>query len=184
MLKFSKILLFFYVVLFIIYIVNQFLTSLILLLFVITFVSLLINLFNLVSTLKIKEKRNANILTSLTLFLPLIGIFSIRTYEIQRVKILSAYSELVITSADIIFYENNKMKYCNSSFIGEKCYNGTYRLTYDTFYVSYNGELPSIKSTKLTRLDNKLLFLGRDNSIVYEFNIDSKYLLEEVNLLK
>jgi len=153
--------------------------SIILLLLAITFVSLLISLFKLISTFKIREKRKINILTFLILLLPLIVTISIRNYETQQEKILFGYSDGVVSSADIIFYESNKMKYCSSSLIGTECYFGKYKQNKDTFYVTYSDKLPSIRSTKLTRLDNKLLFLGEDDSIEHEFYIGNKYLLEK-----
>lgn len=125
-----------------------------------------------------KEASKKNIIATLVLIIPLIGFYFERIQgEKEDEKIvLSAYSEGVISGADITFYENEKVKYCSATLIGEQCYFGTYEMKEDTILVAYFNKSPILKSRRMVKKEKRLLFLNGKNDVEHEFYIGRKYI--------
>ena len=87
--------------------------------------------------------------------------------------IWSAYSDGVISSAEISFKENESFEYCSSTLLGNFRYKGQYTWIEDTIYLNYNNQSPMLKSTKLVVQNNNLIFLNETGNNDYSFSIDN-----------
>ncbi len=174
MLRISKILFGVYVFLLILYLgIHYLFLPLVLLTIFVSSIFLIIAVIQLLISMKKRKAIRQRWLTVVLLLIPLLGIFFYDNVEwIEENEILSAYTDGPISGADITFYENNKMKYCSMSLLGEKCYLGKYELNEDTFLVTYSNGLPNIKSTKMVKMSDKFVFLDEENEAVYEFYLD------------
>lgn len=179
MTQISKILFVVYLFLIILYIGFQFtFLPLFLLTLLITSIAAIIGMVQLIIAIKNNGDIRGNALTLILLMTsPLLLLFIIGdNNEPFKEEVLAAYSDGVISGADITFYEDKSMKYCSMSLFGEKCYNGKYELKQDTFIVTYSNFSPSLKFTKMTRLNDRLLFLSESNEIEYKFYLQNKFL--------
>lgn len=85
--------------------------------------------------------------------------------------ILSAYSDNIISGAEIYFFADNTMQYESTSLTGTSFYHGTYAIVNDTFFVEYNEDKPQLDFLKMIVDDNDLIFLNPDNDNHYRFNL-------------
>jgi len=148
--------------------------SLILMAVFLTSIALIIILIQLLVSIKRKEAIRQRLLTVAILLAPLTTLFFYgKANSVEEKRILSAYTDGVISGADITFYENNKMKYCSMDLMGERCYTGSYELKGDTFLVTYTNRLPNLKSTKMIKRNDRLMFINDKDEIEYKFYLDN-----------
>ena len=134
--------------------------------------SLIITIGQLVMAIKNQEFIQEKLLTIAILLIPLIGLAILMKPSPNDKIILLAYSDGVISGADITFYENNKMSYCSKGLISQQCFRGKYMLKQDTFLVTYTGHLPRLTSRKMVAINDKLVFLNEENEVECEFYLN------------